>query len=112
MTEIQSLEQRLGSLEPESRRLDATPDEIQRWLEALSRFSADYLEANANTPAFLPLGAPPATVPMPLVPSPFNDVLDEFKGALARGIVATSGRFFGYVPGGGIPTGEIGRAHV
>ena len=108
MTEIQALEQRLGSLEPESRRLDATPDEIQRWLEALSRFSADYLGANANAPAFLPLGAPPATVPMPLRPLPFTDVLDEFKGALTSGIVATSGRFFGYVPGGGIPTGAMG----
>jgi aromatic-L-amino-acid decarboxylase len=109
MSEIQVLEERLGSLEAESRRLDATPDEIQRWLEALSRFSAAYLEANATSPAFLPLGAPHPAVPLPLEPSPFSDVLDEFQRvALTRGIVATSGRFFGYVPGGGIPTGAVG----
>jgi hypothetical protein len=109
MSEIQVLEETLGSLEAESRRLDSTPDEIQRWLDALSRFSAEYLEANATSPAFLPLGARSPAVPLPLEPSPFNDVLDEFQRvALTRGIVATSGRFFGYVPGGGIPTGAVG----
>jgi aromatic-L-amino-acid decarboxylase len=109
MSEIQALEGRLDSLEAESRRLDATPDEIQRWLETLSRFSADYLEANANGPAFLPLGAPRPALRLPLEPSPFDDVFDEFQRVvLTTGVVQTSGRFFGYVPGGGIPTAAVG----
>ncbi|HEX5031371.1 MAG TPA: aminotransferase class V-fold PLP-dependent enzyme [Candidatus Eisenbacteria bacterium] len=108
MPEIQLLEQRLGSLEAESLKLDATPDEIQRWLEALSRFSVEYLEANGAAPAFLPLGGPNLAQPLPLRPTPLTDVLEEFKGALGRGIVSTSGRFFGYVPGGGVPTGAVG----
>lgn len=109
MSEIQTLESRLDSLEVESRLLDATPDEIQRWLGAVARFSAEYLEATTTGPAFLPLGAPHRAVPLPRRPSPFTDVLDEFqRTALTRGIVATSGRFFGYVPGGGVPTGAVG----
>jgi aromatic-L-amino-acid/L-tryptophan decarboxylase len=109
MSEIQALEGRLDSLEVESRRLDATPDEIQSWLEMLSRFSAEYLESNASGPAFLPLGEPRPAVPLPFEPSPFADILDEFQRvALTAGIVPTSGRFFGYVPGGGIPTAAVG----
>ena len=109
MSEIQALKGRLDSLEAESRRLDATPDEIRGWLEALSRFSGEYLTANTTGPAFLPLGEPRPAAPLPLGPSPFAEVLDEFQRvALTAGIVPTSGRFFGYVPGGGIPTAAVG----
>ena len=109
MSEIQALEGRLDSLEVESKRLDATPEEIQRWLEALSGFSAEYLTANTTGPAFLPVGTPRPADPLPLTPSPFADVLQEFERVvLSAGIVPTSGRFFGYVPGGGIPTAAVG----
>lgn len=109
MSEIQALESHLDLLESESKRLDATPDEIQGWLEALSRFSAEYLTANTTGPAFLALGEPRPAAPLPLEPSSFADILDEFQRvALTAGIVPTSGRFFGYVPGGGIPTAAVG----
>ena len=109
LSEIDAFLQRLDVLERDSRRLDASPEELAGWLEELGRFSREYLAGNASGPAFLPLGNRRAAEPLPRGPSPFPDVLAEFERVvLASGIVPTSGRFFGYVPGGGIPTAAAG----
>jgi glutamate/tyrosine decarboxylase-like PLP-dependent enzyme len=108
MTDSKALEQRLEALEADSRRLDSSPDELGGWLEEIGRFSKQYLEENADGPAFLPLGTRRSEEPLPREPSPFPDVMRDFERlALTNGIVPTSGRFFGYVPGGGLPTAAV-----
>lgn len=102
--------ERLKPLEARSRQLDATPHELSAWLEELARFSGEYLARNATGPAFLGAGPGlPAHTPLPLAPTPFPGVLEEFRAlVLTRSIVPTSGRFFGYVPGGGLPSAAVG----
>ena len=100
----------LKSLEDRSRELDTPPHELSAWLEHLGRFSAEFLAANADGPAFHGQGAgPPPRTPLPLASEPFEAVLEEYRqSVLTRSLVPTSGRFFGYVPGGGLPSAAIG----
>jgi len=100
----------LRRVEAASRELDSPPEEISRWLEDLSRFSAAYLLENAAGPAYLgPAKSRSSEPTLPHAPSSFRDALAEYRElALRSGIVPTSGRFFGYVPGGGIPTAAVG----
>jgi glutamate/tyrosine decarboxylase-like PLP-dependent enzyme len=100
----------LESLEGRARELDTTPQALSAWLEQLARFSAEFLAANADGPAFHGQGAgPPPRTPLPAAPEPFEAVLEEYRqSVMTRSLVATSGRFFGYVPGGGLPSAAIG----
>lgn len=99
----------LESLETESRNLDTDGATLAAWLEELGRFSARYLESSASGPAFLALGSARDPEAVPLLPTALPEVLKEFEAvALTRGIVPTSGRFFGYVPGGAVPSAAIG----
>src|SRR5947208_9776188 len=101
----------LKSLEGRARELDTPPHALTAWLEHLGRFSAEFLAANADGPAFHGQGAgPPPRTPLPLAPEPFETVLEEYRqSVLTRSLVPTSGRFFGYVPGGGLPSAAIGH---
>src|SRR5262245_17483929 len=80
------------------------------WLAELARFSGEYLERNASGPAWQGEGAgPPAPLPLPAEPAPLREVLGEYADlVLSRGLSAGSGRFFGYVPGGSVPSAAIG----
>jgi len=99
----------LQALETESRKLDTDATTLATWLEELGRFSARYLEVSASGPAFLPLGSARELGTVPLGPSTLPEVLQEFEAlALTRGIVPTSGRFFGYVPGAAVPSAAVG----
>ena len=100
----------LKSLDGRARELDTPPQVLSAWLEHLARFSAEFLAANADGPAFHGQGAgPPPRTPLPLTPEPFDAVLEEYRqSVLTRSLVPTSGRFFGYVPGGGLPSAAIG----
>lgn len=100
----------LARLEPQARKLDATPAELASWLGELSRFSGAYLERNATGPAWHGDGSgPPAPLPLPTHPAPLDEVLSEYADlVLTRGLAAGSGRFFGYVPGGSLPSAAVG----
>jgi len=104
------LSEALESLEARARELDTSPQLVAEWLERLRRFSMEFLAANVNGPAFHGNGAgPPSRTPLPTAPAPFDQVLDEYREAvLTRSLVPTSGRFFGYVPGGAVPSAAIG----
>jgi glutamate/tyrosine decarboxylase-like PLP-dependent enzyme len=99
----------LRSLEAQSRQLDTSPGELSEWLDRLGRFSGEFLAANAQGPAFHGAGAgPPARTPLPLAGASFESVLEEYREAvLTRSLVTTSGRFFGYVPGGALPSAAV-----
>ncbi len=104
------LENALAPLEAQSRLLDTPPGELSAWLRSLERFSAEFLAANASGPAFHGAGpGPPAPTPLPLEPAPFERVLSDYRDLVTtRSLVPTSGRFFGYVPGGGLPSAAVG----
>ena len=104
------LGQSLQSLEARARELDTSPHALSVWLERLARFSAEFVAANADGPAFHGEGAgPPPRTPLPSGPASFDEVLEEYRqSVLTRSLVPTSGRFFGYVPGGGLPSAAIG----
>ncbi len=100
----------LASLEASSRQLDTPGPEVAEWLRRLERFSVGFLAANATGPAFHGVGpGRPAPTPLPLEPAPFERVLEEYRALVTtRSLVPTSGRFFGYVPGGGLPSAAVG----
>lgn len=100
----------LQHLEAQARQLDTQPAEMGRWLNELSRFSQDYLEAVPNAPAFMAGDSVGALKPtLPAQGSDLSEVLREFdQGVLQHGIAPTSGRFMGYVPGGGLPSAAVG----
>ena len=106
----EDLLQALVRLEPEARKLDATPAELAGWLAELVSFSGEYLASNASGPAFHGEGAgPPAPLELPREPAPIGEVLSEYAElVLTRGLSAGSGRFFGYVPGGSVPSAALG----
>ena len=110
MDQALALAESLKSLEARARELDTSPQVLSDWLERLRRFSAEFLAANVDGPAFHGNGAgPPPRTPLPLAGAPFDEVLEEYREAvLTRSLVPTSGRFFGYVPGGALPSAAIG----
>ncbi len=95
-----------------ARTLDMSGIEWQQACEILSKFGQDFLNRLPNTPAnhanqFVNSGS--------LVPpdgrQELNKVFSDFTAlALTSGIEPTSPRFFGYIPGGGMPAAAIGDA--
>ena len=99
----------LKALERHARELDTGTEELARWLDAVSRFSIEYLQRNATGPAWIERPEQPlAPITPPRQPVPLEHVLRELRVLLERNLVPTSGRFFGYVPGGGLPSAAVG----
>ena len=100
----------LAALEPLSRALETPADQLATWLDALARFSADYLRRTDQDGVWFGEGAgPPPELPLPQAGSSIDDVLGDYSNlVLTRGLAAGSGRFFGYVPGGSLPAAAIG----
>lgn len=100
----------LKPVEALARELDTSPEDMAAWVERLARFAAEFLRENANGPAFHGNGPGPAPLtPLPASAVAFDTALAEYRRAvLTRSLVPTSGRFFGYVPGGGLPSAAIG----
>lgn len=100
----------LEKLEALSRTLDYS---AQQWKEAMKlcdSFGQNYLSALSKSPAFFPVKLFVEGSPTPSEsPEPLAKVISDFSElALESGIEPTSGRFFGYIPGGGLPVAAIG----
>ncbi len=105
-----ALSETLSRLEASARELDTPPAGLAGWLETMAGFAAGFLEANRRGAAFNGDGdGPPPRTPLPTAATTLEAALEEYRRAvLTRSLVATSGRFFGYVPGGGLPSAAVG----
>ena len=89
------------------------PDAATRadWLAQVAAFAAEYLARVPQDPVFLgePAGGGPAPAAPPAAGRSLDDVLSLFdREVLGNGINPTSGRFFGYIPGGGLYASALG----
>jgi glutamate/tyrosine decarboxylase-like PLP-dependent enzyme len=90
------------------------PDAATRaaWLDQVAAFAADYLARVPRDPVFLaqPAGGRGlAQAGLPAAGRPLDEVLSLFdREVLGNGINPTSGRFFGYIPGGGLYASALG----
>jgi len=100
----------LAELEAQARQLDTTPTEFGQWLDQAYRFALDYLRGLPDEPAYRRhAAAPQLEASLPEKPRPLQEVLKELERVVLRqGVVPTSGRFMGYVPGGGLPSAAVG----
>lgn len=99
----------LESLGREAALLDAAPD-FPEWWKELGDFASRFLGGVNSAPAFYGLRPVDSGSAAPSeTPQSFAGVLSEFeRTALGNGINPASGRFFGYIPGGGMPSAAVG----
>src|SRR4051812_38528845 len=100
----------LRSLESESVLLDMPPEAFSQWWKELGTYASRFLGGIGEAPAFHGLRPVDSGSPAPSEgPESLMAVLAEYdRTALKNGINPASGRFFGYIPGGGIPSAAIG----
>lgn len=101
---------RLQKLEKLSKTLDFSADEWKEAMAVCSQFGSEYLSSIENGLANYPIRPISHERPAPAEgPESINKVLSDFSNlALTSGIEPTSGRFFGYIPGGGMPAAALG----
>jgi glutamate/tyrosine decarboxylase-like PLP-dependent enzyme len=101
--------ERLRALEIQSRRLDPSADVFDGWMEQTKQFAGRFLAEIDNRPAS-------READVNVLRRGFKERGEAYSSTLAllqhhafsTGFDATSGKFLGYVPGGGIPTAAIG----
>jgi aromatic-L-amino-acid/L-tryptophan decarboxylase len=106
---MQKLLERLALLEVSSRRLEPTADEFQSWMRCVAQYGGQYLADLEGRPAL-------QEAAVEILRRGFDEQGEGLAETLAlldqhvfqAGINATSGKFLGYIPGGGIPTAAIG----
>lgn len=100
----------LEHLENLSRTLDFTPEQWIGAMKLAADFGAQFLEDQPSAPAFYAPKAITSGRPTPpRHPESIEKVIKDFSDlALHSGIEPTSGRFFGYIPGGGMPAAALG----
>jgi len=100
----------LRELEVVARRLEVSEEELGGWLSAAGSYSSEFLRLNRTGPAYTKPGAVPLRTSTPTAePGSFDQALAEFNElVIPRGVAPTSGRFFGYIPGGGLTSAAIG----
>src|SRR5947209_2807209 len=100
----------LKSVEPLARALETGPTDYEKQLQQVSQFALSYLAALPARPAWEKGGDPrKLRGRLPLRPRPLAEVLELFGEAVAgNGVNAASGRFMGYIPGGGLPEAALG----
>jgi hypothetical protein len=104
--------QRLRELEPVSRLLEPDAAQRQRLLEAVNDYAAAFLAGVAAGPACR-LHAPIPTSALPPAPDESGREIGAVLRFLADhvdavGVNPTSGRFLGYIPGGGLFASALG----
>lgn len=100
----------LERLEKLSKTLDFSPEEWESAMALCSRFGKDYLAGLKDSPAWFPIQPLSSGRPSPSdSPESLQQVISDFSTlALNSGIEPTSSRFYGYIPGGGMPAAAIG----
>ena len=100
----------LSELEILSRTLDFSPEQWNQAMKVCSDFGEKYLKDLTQSPAFFKIKPLESGRPTPPEgPEDLAHVLGDFVHlALESGIEPTSGRFFGYIPGGGMPAAAVG----
>lgn len=99
----------LSDLEIISRTLDPEPEVLKEWGEELARWSEKFQSDLKKSRAICPNSASWKTSSFSKGPLPFTQVLSEAtKRLIDSGVNTASGNFFGYVPGGGLPSAAVG----
>jgi glutamate/tyrosine decarboxylase-like PLP-dependent enzyme len=109
MDDVRELRTELDALETESRKLDWTASERHDHIQRTNEFCDMFLDGLDRSMAYHGIEGAPVDPTIPEEPVDLADVLTEFdRAVLGRGLNPTSGRFFGYVPGGGVPSAACG----
>src|SRR5262245_51590340 len=103
------MRERLKALEVQSRQLDPTVEVFDGWMGQSHKFASRFLAEVDNRPASV-------VTDVSAVRRGFKERGEELSATLdllqnhvfSTGFDATSGKFLGYVPGGGIPSAAIG----
>jgi glutamate/tyrosine decarboxylase-like PLP-dependent enzyme len=99
----------LAALAPASRALDWDGRALGEALQRASHLGGRYLDSLASGDAVYGPGEPALGGPVPRLPSTVDAALAEFAAQVVPfGFNPGSGRFFGYVPGGGLPSAALG----
>lgn len=102
----------LNNLAEEARRLSPDEGERKRWAQAIFAYTEGYYEALADSPAYHDDPSPSrdiARTPIPEAGLPMEQILGQFRQQVeATGINPTSGKFMGYIPGGGLYPSALG----
>lgn len=101
--------ERLRALESQARQLDPSADQFDDWLRQVAAFGRRFLAEVDGLPAVTAGGGHGLDQGF----SEQSDTLPQILAVLERevlgsGINAASGRFMGYIPGGGIPAAAVG----
>lgn len=108
MASEKNLRQKLAALSQKTSCLDPTPEQFSNWLSYVAEHCAQFREdlhvgkvsfPDQDYSGKLPKFANP--------PQSFQSAIDTFFHSLQSGFNPSSGRFFGYVPGGGVPIAAI-----
>src|SRR5262245_58574869 len=107
---LSQLHEAIGAREAIARELEPTPGEWREILELVGDLTTRYLSEMDDRPAWNQGAANPVELrePIPQTPAKMEDLLTQFsRSVLPNGVNPTSGRFVGYVPGGGLPTAAV-----
>lgn len=101
---------RLQQLGAAAKGLDPAPREMAAWWRQLGEYGTAFLKGIGEAPAFHGRHQVDSGKPTPADdPQPLESVLVDFDRTVrGNGINPASGRFFGYIPGGGVPSAAVG----
>jgi glutamate/tyrosine decarboxylase-like PLP-dependent enzyme len=102
---------KIAQLAQTSRQLEPTPDQRNRWDDAVRGYAHDYIDSLPQEKAFHFEEHPAAGI-LDFTfgePKPIEQILDVLKNNIpTAGINPASGGHLGYIPGGGIYPGALG----
>ena len=101
--------ERLKALEVRGKRLEPSADVFGQWMSQVGEFASRYLAGLADLPASDDRDVTAVRHGFDESGCDLSSALSLLeKHVLSSGFQATSGKFLGYIPGGGTPTAAIG----
>jgi glutamate/tyrosine decarboxylase-like PLP-dependent enzyme len=105
---VKDLTDHIAKCEELSRRLEWTGPELGQVMDQVTGFAQSFVDQIPQKKA-IDVHAPNWQTDLPTKPSSIQNILTEFESELLpSGLNPVSGNFFGYVPGGGIPSAAMG----